>query len=190
MHGRSRTLASTLLLSCGFAGIQLMAQKPGAATPASWPCVITFHETVLDVTGGAGIPAAIRADGAGPYVHGQSGVSCYIEQDTRSSHYGYLFVNAARESARYFLFPGQLASLVYTRQGYGTFQNRQPGYFEITRIDTATFSANSMGGQQTARRRVRVGVGSHLDFNAASSGVTVNPPMRSPRTRSPRGSRP
>ena len=163
MKNRRRTLASTLTVLSLFAGTQLSAQKGGSTPPPNWPCVITFHQSVADA-GGALVSAVIQGDGAGAYVDGQSGVSCYIDQNSSSSHYGYLFVNAARTSPRYFLFPGQLASLTYTRQGYDTFENRQPGYFEITQIRTVSFNAAD-ATQQTARRRVRIGVGYHLDFD-------------------------
>jgi hypothetical protein len=151
----------TALVLCVFVLLpegRLAAAKP--SPPPNWPCSITFRDT-LDYTdpigGPASEPTAVQSDGLGPYDDGTLGVQCLVNRAPASGNYGNLFVNVDAKSLRYLWFPGQAASNVYTRSGYGSFENRQPGYFEIARIDTVT--------TVDMRRRIRVGVGYALDFD-------------------------
>lgn len=157
-RGMTFPVAGLILAGATLTGQAVAAQKTATA---NWPCVITF-DSVLSYTNAAGlpqtIPTAVQGDGKGPYVNAKEGVECYVVQGTTSAHYGYLFVNMDRMSARYLLFPGQAAVTPSPRTGYSTFENRQPGYFEITKLATA------VGG--TFRRRVRIGVGGSKQFDA------------------------
>lgn len=159
MPNRTATLAVSLLVGSTVAfsaGVRTAAQK---STSPNWPCVITFENLLSYQADGTTrtIATAVQGDGQGPYVHGKEGVQCYVNRGTTSGNYGNLFVNADRTSPRYFLFPGQSAVTAYSRSSYDTFQNRQPGYFEITKLDSAVAADGTFGG--TFRRRVRVGVG-------------------------------
>ncbi len=159
MPNRTATFAVTLLVGFTMALSAVPAAAQKSSSP-NWPCVITF-ENLLSYQAPDGttktIATAVQGDGQGPYVHGKEGVQCYVNRGTTSGNYGNLFVNADRTSPRYFLFPGQSAVTAYTRSGYDTFENRQPGYFEITRLDSAVTTDGTLGG--TFRRRVRIGVG-------------------------------
>lgn len=154
------TCATVALAAASLAGQTVSAQKNPASSP-NWPCVITF-DSVLSYTNADGtvqaIDTAVQGDGKGPYVHGKDGAQCYVNEGSTSGNYGNLFVNVDRSSARYFVFPGQTAITASPRTAYSTFQNRQPGYFEITKLDTA------VGG--TFRRRVRIGVGGSSQFDS------------------------
>jgi len=144
----------------------LAAAKPGPTASPNWSCTITFDETLTYTPPGAAsvtIPAAVQSDGHGPYVDGADGVQCYVNRGVNAGNYGNMFVNTDRASARFLWMPGQSAVVPYTRPGYGSFENRQPGYFEITDIDTVGLA--SPGVQVTERRRVRIGTGQVLDFD-------------------------
>jgi hypothetical protein len=162
MPNRTVTVAvATLAVAAALAGQTLSAQKSAPASP-DWPCVITF-DSILSYTDAAGnaqtVSTAVQGDGKGPYVNGKEGVQCYVIRGTSiSGNYGNLFVNADRSSARSFWFPAQSAISAFGRTSYTGFRNRQPGYFEITRIDTAV--------DGTYRRRVRIGVGGSSQFDA------------------------
>jgi hypothetical protein len=91
-------------------------------------------------------------------VDGVDSVQCYVNHGVNSGNYQNLFVNADSGSPRYFWMPGQVAITPYTRTSYTDFENRQPGYFDITDIDTVKTSG------LTERRRIRVGVGYALNF--------------------------
>lgn len=99
------------------------AQKVKPPPPPNWPCVIVFGDAIDD---------KIKSDG-GAYIDGKDGVQCYVNRNGGGND-GNLFVNASRTSPRWFEFPANVAvptTPALPRQGYGSFQNRQPGYFEI-----------------------------------------------------------
>jgi hypothetical protein len=101
----------------------------------------------------------MQSDGQGAYVDGVDGAQCYVNESVNAGNYQSVFVNVASNSPRYFWMPGQVALTPYSRAGYSDFENRQPGYMDITNIDTV----KTLG--LTERRRIRVGVGYALDFN-------------------------
>jgi hypothetical protein len=147
------------------ASASVHAAKP-APPPVNWSCTIAFDGSLtytdpVDHTVQT-IPTAMQSDG-GAYVDGADGVQCYVNQAPNSGNYQNLFVNADGASPRYFWMPGQVALTPYSRTGYTSFENRQPGYFDTT--DIATVGATSPGVSVTERRRIRVGVGYALDFN-------------------------
>jgi len=152
-----------LAMAAALSDVSLHAAKPAPPPPPNWACTITFHDTLSytdPVTGlGQSIPTAMQGDGSAPYVDGVDGGQCHVVQNPTSGLYQYLFVNASDSSPRYFWMPGQIALTAYTRTGYGDFENRQPGYFDITQIATVVSPST------TEHRRIRVGVGYALDFN-------------------------
>lgn len=127
---------------------QVEAQKSKPLPPPNWPCVIVFGDAPDD---------KIRSDGEGPYVDGVDGVQCYVNRNGGGND-GNLFVNASRSSPRWFEFPDNVAVVAKPRVDYGYFENRQPGYFEITDIHDVEYVERA--------RRIRVGVGGSTQFDA------------------------
>jgi len=156
------TAGTALFVAASFLQTSLTAAKP--APPSTNPsCTITIDDTLAYTDPGIlqvhTIPTMVQSDGQGAYVDGVDGVQCYVNQGVNSGNYQNLFVNVASNSRRYLWMPGQVAVTPYTRTAYTDFANRQPGYFDITGIDTV----KTLG--LTERRRIRVGVGYELDFN-------------------------
>ena len=86
-------------------------------------------------TSATATPSKIRSDGGGAYVNGVDGVQCIVRAyNNNIGNDGNLFVNASRTSPRWIEFPGNVAVQATLRPSYEYFQNRQPGYFEITDI--------------------------------------------------------
>jgi hypothetical protein len=159
MHGQ---LAAGVMIAVTAAAswVSVHAAKP-APPPPNWPCTITFDRTLTYTPPGATVPVemvtAVQPDDGGAYVDGVDLVQCYVNRNPDSGNFENLFVNASSSSSRYLWMPGQDALTDYGRNGYGDFQNRQPGYFEVTDIATVVGT--------NERRRIRIGVGYALDFD-------------------------
>jgi hypothetical protein len=136
------------------------AQKGKPLPPPNWPCVIVFGDASTDM---------IRSDREGPeeyraYADGVDGVQCYVNRNGGGND-GNLFVNASQDSPRSLVLQGNMAisgALASGFPGYATFENRQPGYFEITDIHDVKYVEPTIADPEPIQapnpRRLRVGV--------------------------------
>lgn len=152
-------------MSWGLVAVVLVGLSPAAHAqkkmppPPDWPCIIEFRTAV------AGSDDKIQGDGQGPYVQGQEAVQCIVRRSGGND--GNLFVNASRSSPRFLAFPAHAS--VDGTSAYAYFENRQPGYFEITDIDTVAYTtptADRPDPNAAQLRRVRVGIGGTSQFEA------------------------
>src|SRR5689334_22037183 len=131
-----RTLGAGAVIAVT-AAASLDAAKPAPA-PANLSCTITFDDTLSYTEPGSmtsqTVATAVQSDGRSAYVDGADAVQCYVNNQPGSGNYQNVFVNADSRSARFLWMPGQVALTPYSRGGYTSFENRQPGYFEITNI--------------------------------------------------------
>jgi hypothetical protein len=127
-------LAFAVVLATCLLDVALQAAKPD--TTPDWRCRVTFRDAASD---------AIRSDGAGTYVDGVGGVTCYIVNAPGTTHDRWLFMSITGTKrlppSRYVWFPGQ----TFEGNSYPAFANH--GTFEVFALGTVSWNPDAPGAR-------------------------------------------